>query len=140
MSTRARATTASPQHGRRGLYDARPWASFAQLPPSLKEAGTAAVPGKGGRSDDLCELLSQVLQDPPRAEEERRRRAENERRRYTKKRLAKLKERFQDLPLDVLERASLRHVSTVVRRIGHGQSVLGAFTDAESLSGLISNT
>ena len=84
-------------------------------------------------------LLSSAVRMAKRTEHERKRRAENERRRYTKKRLARLKERFPDLPPDVLERASLRHVSTVVRRIGEGQSVLGAFRDAESSSGPMSN-
>ena len=84
-------------------------------------------------------MLSAVRMAKRTEEDRRRRRAENERRRYTKKRIAKLKERFQDLPLDVLERASLRHVSTVVRRIGDRKSVLGASVDVESSSGPISN-
>ena len=83
--------------------------------------------------------MSSAVRMAKRTEHERKRRAENERRRYTKKRLARLKERFPDLPLDVLERASLRHVSAVVRRIGDGQSVLGAFIEGESSSGLVSN-
>ena len=45
----------------------------------------------------------------PRTEQQRRGRAENERRRYTAKRLALLKERFPEMPPDVLQRAPLRH-------------------------------
>ena len=84
-------------------------------------------------------LLLSAVRMAKRTEEERRRRAENERLRYTKKRLARLKERCPDMPPDVLERTSLRNVSAAVRRIGEGQSALGAFSDAESSSGLVSN-
>ena len=83
-----------------------------------------------------CALLTMA----PRTEQQRRRRAENERRRYTAKRLALLKERFPEVPPpDVLQRAPLRQVSVAVRRIGDGQSALGAFRDAESSSGSVSN-
>ena len=75
----------------------------------------------------------------PRTEQQRRRRAENERRRYTAERLASLKERFPGMPPDVLQRAPLRQVSVAVRRFGDRQSALGAFRDAESSSGSVSN-
>ena len=74
-----------------------------------------------------------------RTEEQRRRRAENERRRYTAKRLALLKERFSEMPPDVLQRAPLRQVSVAVRRFGDRQSPLSAFSAAESSSGSVSN-
>ena len=74
----------------------------------------------------------------PRTEQQRRGRAENERRRYTAKRLALLKERFPEMPPDVLERATLRQVSVAVRRIGDGQSTLSAFNPAECSSGSVS--
>ena len=67
----------------------------------------------------------------PRTEQQRRGRAENERRRYTAKRLALLKERFPEMPPDVLERATLRQVSVAVRKIGDGQSTLTAFNPGE---------
>ena len=71
----------------------------------------------------------------PRTEQQRRGRAENERRRYTAKRLALLKERFPEMPPDVLQRAPLRQVSVAVRRFGGRQSPLSAFSAAESSSG-----
>ena len=74
-----------------------------------------------------------------RTEEQRRRRAENERRRYTAKRLALLKERFPEMPPDVLQRAPLRQVSVAVRRFGDRQSALSAFSAAESSSGSVSS-
>ena len=75
----------------------------------------------------------------PRTEQQRRKRAENERRRYTAKRLALLKERFPEMPPDVLQRAPLRQVSVAVRRLGDRQSPLSAFSAAESSSGSVSN-
>ena len=74
-----------------------------------------------------------------RTEEQLRRRAENECRRYTAKRLALLKERFPEMPPDVLERATLRQMSVAVRKIGDGQSTLSAFNPAECSSGSVSN-
>ena len=76
----------------------------------------------------------------PRTEEQLRRRAENECRRYTAKRLALLKERFPEMPPDVLEPATLRQVSVAVRKIGDGQSTLSAFIPAECSSGTVSKT
>ena len=73
-----------------------------------------------------------------RTEEQLRRRTENECRRYTAKRLALLKERFPEMPPDVLERATLHQVSVAVRRIGDGQSTLSAFNPAECSSGSVS--
>ena len=75
----------------------------------------------------------------PRTEQQRQRRAENERRRYTAKRLALLKERFPEMPPDVLQRAPLRQVSVAVRRHGDRQSPLSAFSVAEPSSGSVSN-
>ena len=76
---------------------------------------------------------------PPRTEEQLRRRAKNERRRYTSKRMSSLKQRFPLIPPDVLERATLRQVSTAVRKIGYGQNALSAFSAGECSSSLLSN-
>ena len=75
----------------------------------------------------------------PRTEQQRQRRAEIERRRYTAKRLALLKERFPEMPPDVLQRAPLRQVSVAVRKFGDRQSPISAFSAAESSSGSVSN-
>ena len=76
---------------------------------------------------------------PPRTEEQLRRRAKNARRRYTSKRMSSLKQRFPLIPPDVLERATLRQVSTAVRKIGYGQNALSAFSAGECSSSLLSN-
>ena len=75
----------------------------------------------------------------PRTEEQLRRRAKNARRRYTSKRMSSLKQRFPLIPPDVLERATLRQVSTAVRKIGYGQNALSAFSAGECSSSLLSN-
>ena len=59
-----------------------------------------------------------------RTAEERRRRAEKARHRYTAERLATLRERFPQLPHDVLDRAALRQISVAVRKVGVGQRTL----------------
>ena len=70
-----------------------------------------------------------------RTEEQLRRRANNERRRHTAKRMATLKQRFPELPPDLLGRATLRQVSVAVRKMGESQSTLSAFSEADNSSG-----
>ena len=83
---------------------------------------------------DSCRKAARGSSMVARTEEQLQRRAENERRRYTAKRLALLKERFPEMPPDVLQRAPLRQVSVAVRRFGDRQSPLSAFSTAESSS------
>ena len=93
------------------------------------------APSRRCQQQRRCALLTMA----PRTEQQRRKRAENERRRYTAKRLALLKERFPEMPPDVLQRAPLRQVSVAVRRSGGDQSSLRAFSDADPSHGSVSN-
>ena len=93
------------------------------------------APSRRCQQQRRCALLTMT----PRTERQRWKRAENERRRYTAKRLAMLKERFPEVPPDVLQRAPLRQVSVVLRSYGDRQSALIAFSAADSSSGSVSN-
>lgn len=68
----------------------------------------------------------------------KRKRADNERRRYHAKRVAALRARFPELAPEMLTRATLRQVSTCVRRAGVCQGTLGAFKETEISSGPLS--
>ena len=111
--------------------------------PSAERSGGRTPRGRRTRRLVLTCIKGTVargaLTMPPRTEEQLRRRAKNARRRYTSKRMSSLKQRFPLIPPDVLERATLRQVSTAVRKIGYGQNALSAFSAGECSSGLLSN-